>query len=110
MDVGSAVLIFGPLLTPIAKNAGFDPVHFGIIMTANLEIGYLTPPVGLNLIVAMAAFRESFGFICRAVHPFHRHHARVAGRRLCLATAHSPSGGKMSGVIGWPAGSNAPWS
>ena len=70
MDVGSAILIFAPLLTPIAKNAGIDPVHFGIIMTANLEIGYLTPPVGLNLIVAMAAFRESFGFICRAVIPF----------------------------------------
>jgi C4-dicarboxylate transporter DctM subunit len=70
MDVGSAILIFAPLLTPIARNAGVDPVHFGIIMTANLEIGYLTPPVGLNLIVAMAAFRESFGFICRAVVPF----------------------------------------
>jgi TRAP-type C4-dicarboxylate transport system permease large subunit len=40
---------------------GFDPIHFGIIMIANLEIGYLTPPVGLNLIVAMAAFKESFG-------------------------------------------------
>ena len=39
-------------------------------MTANLEIGYLTPPVGLNLIVAMAAFRENFGFICKAVLPF----------------------------------------
>ena len=37
---------------------------------ANLEIGYLTPPAGLNLIVAMAAFRENFGFICRAVIPF----------------------------------------
>ena len=70
MDVGSAILIFAPLLAPIAKGAGIDPVHFGIIMTANLEIGYLTPPVGLNLIVAMAAFRESFGFICRAVIPF----------------------------------------
>jgi C4-dicarboxylate transporter DctM subunit len=70
MDVGSATLIFAPLLTPIAKNAGIDPVHFGVIMTANLEIGYLTPPAGLNLIVAMAAFRESFAFICRAVIPF----------------------------------------
>jgi C4-dicarboxylate transporter DctM subunit len=39
-------------------------------MIANLEIGYLTPPVGLNLIVAMAAFKESFGTICRAVVPF----------------------------------------
>jgi C4-dicarboxylate transporter, DctM subunit len=70
MDVGSAILIFAPLLTPIAKGAGFDPIHFGVIMTANLEIGYLTPPVGLNLIVAMAAFRENFAFICRAVLPF----------------------------------------
>jgi C4-dicarboxylate transporter DctM subunit len=70
MDAGSAILIFAPLLTPIAKGAGFDPIHFGIIMTANLEIGYLTPPVGLNLIVAMAAFRENFAFICRAVLPF----------------------------------------
>ena len=70
MDVGSAILIFAPLLMPIAKGAGIDPVHLGIIMTANLEIGYLTPPVGLNLIVAMAAFRENFAFICRAVLPF----------------------------------------
>lgn len=70
MDVGSAMMIFAPLLTPMIKSAGFDPVHFGIIMTANLEIGYLTPPVGLNLIVAMAAFKESFGFICRAAIPF----------------------------------------
>lgn len=70
MDVGSAILIFGPLIAPIGKNAGFDPVQLGVIMTANLEIGYLTPPVGLNLIVAMAAFRENFVFICRAVIPF----------------------------------------
>jgi len=70
MDVGSAIMIFSPLLYPMIKSAGIDPVHFGIIMTANLEIGYLTPPVGLNLIVAMAAFKESFGFICKAVIPF----------------------------------------
>lgn len=70
MDVGSAILIFAPMLAPIMKGAGFDLVHFGIVMTANLEIGYLTPPVGLNLIVAMAAFRENFAVICRAVLPF----------------------------------------
>jgi C4-dicarboxylate transporter, DctM subunit len=70
MDVGSAILIFAPLLAPIARGAGIDMVHLGVIMTANLEIGYLTPPVGLNLIVAMAAFRENFAFICRAVLPF----------------------------------------
>jgi len=70
MDAGSAILILAPLLEPLAVAKGFDPIHFGIIMITNLEIGYLTPPVGLNLIVAMAAFKESFGTICRAVVPF----------------------------------------
>lgn len=70
MDAGSAIIVFSPLLLPLATSVGYDPVHFGIIMTANLEIGYLTPPVGLNLIVAMAAFKESFWTICKAVVPF----------------------------------------
>jgi C4-dicarboxylate transporter DctM subunit len=70
MDAGSAILVLAPLLTPLAQAQGFDPIHFGIIMIANLEIGYLTPPVGLNLIVAMAAFRESFATVCKAVIPF----------------------------------------
>jgi C4-dicarboxylate transporter DctM subunit len=70
MDVGSAILILAPLLEPLAVAKGFDPIHFGIIMIANLEIGYLTPPVGLNLIVAMAAFKESFGTIVKACIPF----------------------------------------
>lgn len=70
MDVGSAILILAPLLEPLAVAKGFDPIHFGIIMIANLEIGYLTPPVGLNLIVAMAAFKESFVTITRAAIPF----------------------------------------
>jgi C4-dicarboxylate transporter, DctM subunit len=70
MDVGSAILILAPLLKPLAVAIGVDPVHFGIIMIANLEIGYLTPPVGLNLIVAMAAFKASFGTIVKSVVPF----------------------------------------
>jgi C4-dicarboxylate transporter DctM subunit len=70
MDVGSAILILAPLLKPLAVSIGVDPIHFGIIMISNLEIGYLTPPVGLNLIVAMAAFKASFGTIVRSVVPF----------------------------------------
>jgi C4-dicarboxylate transporter DctM subunit len=70
MDIGSAILLLAPILQPVAESQGLHPVHFGIMMTVNLEIGYLTPPMGLNLIVAMTAFRESFGFICRAVLPF----------------------------------------
>jgi C4-dicarboxylate transporter DctM subunit len=70
VDVGSAILILSPLLEPLAVARGVDPVHFGMVMTVNLEIGYLTPPMGLNLIVAAAAFREPFADVCKAVIPF----------------------------------------
>ena len=70
IDIGSAILILSPLLLPMAKAMGMDPVHFGMIMLVNLEIGYLTPPMGLNLIVAAVAFKASFAECCRAVAPF----------------------------------------
>ncbi|KPQ05418.1 MAG: C4-dicarboxylate transporter, DctM subunit [Rhodobacteraceae bacterium HLUCCA12] len=70
MEVSSAMVVLSPLLEPIMTRAGFDPVHFGIVMTANLEIGYLTPPVGLNIMVAMVAFREQFTGVVKAVMPF----------------------------------------
>ena len=70
MDVGSAIVILAPLLMPLALAYGVDPVHFGIVMTVNLEIGYITPPVGLNLFVAIAAFKASFSEVCRSVLPF----------------------------------------
>ncbi|NND47049.1 MAG: TRAP transporter large permease subunit [Woeseiaceae bacterium] len=70
MDIGSAILVLAPILAPLATDNGFSALHFGIIMVVNLEIGYLTPPLGLNLIVAMGVFRESFWEICRAVLPF----------------------------------------
>jgi C4-dicarboxylate transporter, DctM subunit len=69
-DVISAILILAPLLLIPATAYGIDPVHLGVIMVINLEIGFLTPPLGLNLIVAMTAFRESFVEICLAVLPF----------------------------------------
>lgn len=69
-DVISAILILAPLLLVPATAFGINPVHFGVIMVINLEIGFLTPPLGLNLIVAMTAFRESFLEICRAALPF----------------------------------------
>lgn len=70
IDVGSATLVLAPLLHPLAEANGMDPVHFGIVMIVNLGIGYLTPPLGLNLLVAMAAFKESFWTITKAVLPF----------------------------------------
>lgn len=69
MEITPAVLIMGPLLVPLARTYGIDPVHFGIMMIVNLELGYLTPPMGLNLFVAMTAFREPFGTVFRSVLP-----------------------------------------
>jgi C4-dicarboxylate transporter DctM subunit len=70
MEVGSAIVVLAPLLMPLAKAYAVDPVHFGIVMTVNLEIGYITPPVGLNIFAAIAAFRATFAEVCKATMPF----------------------------------------
>lgn len=70
VDTMSAIVILAPLLLPMAESYGIDPIHFGIIMVINLEIGLLTPPMGLNLIVAMTAFKASFGTVARGALPF----------------------------------------
>ncbi|MBI5498329.1 MAG: TRAP transporter large permease subunit [Deltaproteobacteria bacterium] len=69
MDIMSAILIIAPMLAPMANAMGIDPVHMGIIFIVNLEIGYLTPPVGLNLFVSSTLFKRSLGFVTRAVLP-----------------------------------------
>jgi C4-dicarboxylate transporter, DctM subunit len=70
MDSISAILVIAPLLTPIAAKLGLDPVHLGVIFIVNLEIGYLTPPIGINLFVASAAFKKPMGEVMRSVVPF----------------------------------------
>lgn len=70
MDILSAMFIFVPLLGPIAMSMGIHPIHFAIIFIVNLEIGYLTPPVGLNLFVSATMFNRPIGHIIRAVVPF----------------------------------------
>ena len=52
MDTSPAILILTPILLPIAQSVGVDSVHFGIIMVVNLAIGFVTPPIGINLFVA----------------------------------------------------------
>jgi C4-dicarboxylate transporter DctM subunit len=69
MDVMSAILVLAPILTPMAVHYGMDPIHFGIMMIVNLEIGYVTPPVGINLFVASGIFKEPIGKITKAVLP-----------------------------------------
>ncbi len=70
MDITPAILLLAPLLTPIAQSQGIDPIHFGIIMVVALEIGYITPPMGLNLFVACSAFNEKLGAVARVAAPF----------------------------------------
>ena len=61
---------YGPVMAPLAMAYGYDKVMFGIIMIVNLEIGFLTPPVGLNLLVAMSTFKQKFGELVLAAVPF----------------------------------------
>lgn len=70
MDIMSAIMILAPLIAPMASQVGIDPIHLGIIFIVNLEIGYLTPPIGLNLFVACTLFGKPFGQVMRACLPF----------------------------------------
>jgi tripartite ATP-independent transporter DctM subunit len=70
MDIFSAILIVLPLIVPLGQAYGIDPVHLGVIFITNLEVGYLTPPVGLNLFLASYRFKKPFVRICRYVFPF----------------------------------------
>ena len=70
MEPSSIILILAPLFLPIAKSLGIDPIHLGIIMTVNMEIGMITPPVGLNLYVASHVSRMGLTAVSRAALPW----------------------------------------
>ena len=70
MDIFSAIVVVVPLILPLAYRYGVDPVHLGIIFLANLEIGYNTPPVGINLFLASQRFKEPIFALFRATLPF----------------------------------------
>jgi len=70
MDIFSATVVVVPLLLPIAENYGVNPIHLGIIFLANLEIGYSTPPVGINLFIASQRFGRPVLSLFRATIPF----------------------------------------
>ncbi len=67
MDIFSAIIIVVPLLLPIAEQFGIDKAHLGIIVLTNLEIGYLTPPVGMNLFISSMKFDRSVILLYRSV-------------------------------------------
>lgn len=70
LDIFSALVIVVPLILPIATGFGVDPVHLGIIFLANMQIGYCTPPVGMNLFIASYRFDKPVVQLYRAALPF----------------------------------------
>ncbi len=70
LDIFSASVIMIPLLLPIAIGYGIDPIHLGIIFLANMELGYCTPPVGMNLMIASYRFKKSMVELYRTTIPF----------------------------------------
>lgn len=69
METSSAILILAPILLPVASELGVNPVHLGIIMVMNLEIGMVTPPLGLNLFVASGMSGMTVLQVARAALP-----------------------------------------
>jgi len=70
MEVFAALIVIAPLIGPVASHFGVNPYHLGTIFLLNLEIGYLMPPVGLNLLLSSFRFERPMFEVCRAVAPF----------------------------------------
>jgi tripartite ATP-independent transporter DctM subunit len=70
MDMSPLILILTPILLPVVKTMGIDPVHFGMIMMVNLGMGLITPPVGTVLFVGSAVAKLKIGVVARAMSPF----------------------------------------
>lgn len=69
MDIFSAIIVVVPILVPMGAVFGVDPIHLGIIFLANLELGYLTPPVGMNLFLSSYRFNKPMAEVTRSVLP-----------------------------------------
>jgi tripartite ATP-independent transporter DctM subunit len=70
LDIFSALVLVVPLILPVAAEYGVEPIHLGIVFLATMQLGYLTPPVGLNLFIASYRFDQTVLEVCRATFPF----------------------------------------
>ena len=70
LDIFSAIVLVVPLILPIAAGYDIHPVHLGIVFLAAMELGYLTPPVGLNLFISSYRFEKSILHVYAATFPF----------------------------------------
>ena len=70
LDIFSALVIVVPIILPVAVAYGIHPVHLGIVFLANMQLGYITPPVGMNLFIASYRFERPMIEVYRATVPF----------------------------------------
>ena len=70
LEIYSAIIILAPLIAPMGAAFGVDPIHLGVIFLANLELGFLFPPVGLNLFLSSSRFNKPLPQLYRHVVPF----------------------------------------
>ena len=70
VDIFSAIVVLAPLIAPMGAAFGVDPIHQGVIFLANLELGFLTPPVGLNLYLSSSRFGKPLPEVTRTAFPF----------------------------------------
>ena len=70
LDCSASIILFAPMLRPLAMEIGLDPVHFGVLMIVNLNIGLLTPPLAVCLFAASDISRDPVGKVIVAVLPF----------------------------------------
>ncbi len=69
METNAAIIILAPIFLPVVQAMGVDPVHFGVVMVINLAIGFITPPLGVNLFVATNVAQTTLGKICKGIVP-----------------------------------------
>ena len=70
MDTTPSMMVLAPILLQIATQFGVDPIHFGLVMVVNLAIGFITPPLGINLFVASRVGRSDLETVCSGIIKF----------------------------------------
>ena len=69
VEIFAAIVVVAPLLIPIGLQLGIDPIHLGVIFLANMELGFLMPPVGLNLLLSSSRLKRPVAEVARATLP-----------------------------------------
>jgi TRAP-type C4-dicarboxylate transport system permease large subunit len=70
LEMYSAIVVIAPLVAPLGVAYGIDPVHLGVVFLANLELGFLFPPMGLNLFLSASRFGKPLPYVYRKAMPF----------------------------------------